>query len=560
MSAADILIVGAGPVGLTLGIELLRHGVSCRVVEQCEKAHHQSRATDIHARTLEAFYDMGVDREIIARGHRRHLLRLHVDGRLVGENRIDGQDTPFSFDLGLPQCDIESVLEARFESLGGKVERGVRLACMSQDASGVTGTLLYPGGRWKEERHAWLVACDGARSAVRRSLEVLLEGSTFDEAFFLVDSELDTPLSPDALSVFISARGSVCFLPMPGQRAFRIFGELDLASPIPSALETSFVQDIVDRRAGAGHAIRAIGWSSLFRVHTRMVKQYRYGRIFLAGDAAHIHSPMGGHGMNTGIQDAYNLGWKLALAARGAAKDALLDTYAPERIPIARAILDETDSLTRMMLTRGALAREVLSRALPLLTKLPPSRRRSVEQALELNVSYRDSPHVEEHLTSVLDATLFSDKQSEHASLVERSDFVHGPQPGDHAPDVKLTNGPCASMHELLRGTRHTLLLFDGDAATDAGYDAFDELVQRVTAVWGPLVDCHVLVPGAKRPPRLRESISVVLDPEKLAHRRYGAAKECAYLVRPDGYIGFRAQPARADAIVSYLDRWLTSA
>src|SRR5262249_53316666 len=155
-----------------------RHGAKCRLLEQSKEAHRQSRATDLHARTFEAFFNMGVDQELLARGHRRHMVSIIIDGKLVMANRLAAPDTPFPFDVGVPQCDIESVLEARFASLGGVVERGVRVAGVQQGPDSVEATLLLPDGRWEDRRFGWLVGCDGARSTVRRSLEVLLEGST----------------------------------------------------------------------------------------------------------------------------------------------------------------------------------------------------------------------------------------------------------------------------------------------------------------------------------------------------------------------------------------------
>jgi 2-polyprenyl-6-methoxyphenol hydroxylase-like FAD-dependent oxidoreductase len=552
-----ILVVGAGPVGLTLGIELRRHGLDCRLIEQMAAAHHQSRATDLHARTLEAFYDMELHEPMVAKGHRRHGIQLVIDGKLVLEYSLADQDTPFSFDVGLPQCDIESVLHERLSGLGGKVDRGVRLATLQPDPEGATATLLMPDGRWTEERFDWVIACDGARSAVRRSLEVLLEGSTFEEAFFLVDAELETKKPRDSLCMTMSHKGMVCFLPMPGEKSYRIFGELDVGVTPPSPLTIPFLQEIVDARSGTGNVIRSMGWNAVFRVHTRMVKEYRYGRVFLAGDAAHIHSPIGGNGMNTGIQDAYNLAWKLALVAKGKARDELLDTYYPERAPIARAVLDDTDSSTRMFTSRSPVVRELLSRAVPLFTKLPPARRRAVIRAMELGVNYRESPHVDEYVDSVLAVHVFSDRNSEQASISERMDFAHAPQPGDHAPNVALEGNGHPSLHALFRGTSHTLLLFDGDATTDAGYDGFNAIAGEIDRRYRGLIDTYVVVQGSERPARLDRSVAMITDKSRALHQRYGAAKECAYLVRPDGYVGFRSQPAVQSALTQYLERWL---
>jgi hypothetical protein len=297
----------------------------------------------------------------------------------------------------------------------------------------------------------------------------------------------------------------------------------------------------------------------MFRIHTRMVDAFRIGSVFLAGDAAHIHSPAGGHGMNTGIQDAYNLAWKLALVARGRARPSLLDSYHAERHPIAKGILSETDRQTRMVLWQNPLAQDAVTQLFALISKIAPLRQRAVTDALEVSFNYRQSPIVAEHRSCLFDARLLRTNATESASVGDWLDFQTAPQPGDHAPDVVLSaeaaRGAAAStLFELLRGPAHTLLLFDGRAATEEGYASLSRIARRVEERWGKLVRVHVVVPSGERPHALDESASVLLDTNGALHARYGAGAESLYLVRPDGYVAFRSQPAEESALMAYME------
>ncbi|HRI71169.1 MAG TPA: FAD-dependent monooxygenase [Polyangium sp.] len=557
-----VLVVGAGPVGLTMAIELLRHGVPCRVIEQHQEKHTQSRATDIHARTLEVFQNMGVVDEILERSKHRSGVRIFIDGRCTLEYRYEdfGGDTPYCYDVGLLQHHTEEVLEHRLVELGGRVERGTKLAIQTQTEDSVKATLLYPNGQWEEVEFPWLIACDGARSAARQwLLDVPLAGSTFEEEFFLADVTFESDPFVDVITIYTGPRGMLCILPVPGDRTHRIFGELEVGSSI-TEMTLATCQTLMDDRVGQHVKIESAGWNALFRVHTRMVKQYRHGRVFLVGDAAHIHSPVGGHGMNVGILDAYNLAWKLALVCRGKAHSNLLDTYDPERSPVARAMLEDTDTMTKNLMLRGGIAQLLLSRALPILNKLPPQRRKAIETMLDIGFNYRASPLAEEHVGSVLKIRLRSTDQDELASFRERIDFSSGPQPGDRAPNVKMNHIGVSNLFDLMLGTQQVLFLFDGQAATSEGYTTLAAIAKTVGKSWGSLIKTYIVVPRSSRPPELGSEVDevaqVLLDPDNAIHRRYGATKECLYLIRPDGHVGFRSQPADKVSLVAYLEKW----
>jgi hypothetical protein len=256
--------------------------------------------------------------------------------------------------------------------------------------------------------------------------------------------------------------------------------------------------------------------------------------------------------MNTGLQDAYNLAWKLALVTRGVARPSLLDSYQAERHPVAAATVQGTDLATQLVTLRHPAARWARDRLAEVLSGVEVVQQRALRAATQIGVGYRNSPIVGEHRGSLIAARLGLGGP-EQPSLAEWLDFGAAPRPGDRAPDARYDGD--RRVFDLLHGARHTLLLFDGVAATPAGYRALASIADRVRQRLGDRVATHILVPRTSRPAELQWEGSVVLDPEGVAHKRYGAASECLYLIRPDGYVGFRSQPADNAALDAYLSR-----
>ncbi len=260
--------------------------------------------------------------------------------------------------------------------------------------------------------------------------------------------------------------------------------------------------------------------------------------------------------MNTGIQDAFNLAWKLALVTRGKAKPALLDSYEAERLPVAKALLESTDAATRGIGTFGALRHPIAvglrNQLMSFVTNLDIVRERVGRTISMIEVAYRDSPIVAQDRTSVLRANVLSSTETEQPSLADWAAFGDGPSPGDRAADLPLGD---KRLFDLFRTGKHVALLFDGAAATAAGYENLGRIAHMLRSRWGSLIDAHVVVPQASKPAALEWDGSVIFDTDGAAHKRYGARSECLYLVRPDGYVGYRNQPADGQA----LGRWLES-
>jgi hypothetical protein len=293
-------------------------------------------------------------------------------------------------------------------------------------------------------------------------------------------------------------------------------------------------------------------WLSDFSPNVAIVDRYRAGRVLLAGDAAHVHSPAGGQGMNTGIQDAYNLGWKVDAVLRGRASDALLDTYQEERMPVARAVLTGSDLGHSAIFSPNPVMTFVRDRVLMPALRLRAVQNRILDGVAELDVGYRDSSLAREQADVRLDG------EGEAAGPVDHVRFRRGPHAGDRAPDARgrhSRTGAPTRLFDLFRGTHFTLLLFDGTASTAAGYERMAATARRVRTALGDDVRIWLVVPGHRRPAELDDvDLDVLLDPERDAHDRYGAAAESLYLVRPDGYVAFRSQPATVQPVLAYLD------
>jgi 2-polyprenyl-6-methoxyphenol hydroxylase-like FAD-dependent oxidoreductase len=534
----DVLVAGAGPVGLSMACELRRHGVACRIIDKevGPTPPEQSRALGIHAATLEVFETLGVLGPALQRGRRVRGLDAYHGGRRFAHFELDfsGLGTPYPFLLSLSQGETERVLIERLAELGGAVEWRTPLEGLSQDAEGVTVTLGMDGGS-RQARAGWVVGCDGAHSTVRHHLGLAFAGDSYPEKFLLADVRLVWQLSQDEGHLLITPEGPIAAFPLPQPGRWRLIdatGTTDVDEP--AAIFTR-LSDLLRRSGLKGVSISDPEWASSFHISRRAAGHFQAGRCFLAGDAAHVHSPVGGQGMNTGIQDAHNLAWKLALVNAGAAPESLLSTYEAERLPVAQAVLRGTDRATWVATLKNPVGQAIRNLVIDWLSRLAFVRRRLTRELSELGISYRGSPVVAEDWAG--------------------DGLPDAPRPGDRAPDVTLGAhaGALTRLFDLLRGTQHTLLLLEGaEPANDRALDAVADLV-RVR--WpGRVVPWRVSRhPEADGPAPDRR----VPDPEGRLHRLLGARHACLYLVRPDGHVGYRASPPDASRFARYMGRVL---
>lgn len=410
-------MVGAGPTGLTLACDLARRGVDVRIIDKSAEFPHGSRGKGLSPRTLEVLDDLGVIDETLAGGvthlpHRRYRGTQVISEADPEAGREPTDEIPYPVGLMIPQWRVERILRGRLAGFGVEVERGTELTALDQDADGVTAAGI---------RARYLAACDGGRSTVRKVLGLRLRGETPDVQLMAVgDVEVDG-LTRDAWHQWFTPAGGIMLCPLPGTASFQVQTSHELdgnGNPLEPTLER--FQQTFDRIAAVpGVRLHNLTWRSTYRVQVRMVDRLQTGRVFLAGDAAHVHPIAGGLGMNTGIQDAYNLGWKLGLVVRGHAAGRLLETYARERLPIASQLLSITSEVLDLVL--DAIRREGGG--------LDADAARDLSQ---LALKYPWSRLSRQHVT--------------------RPD---GPQAGDRMPDGKTGDG---RLFDLLRGPHFTLL------------------------------------------------------------------------------------------------------
>ena len=354
-SRTEVLIVGAGPAGLALGCELMRHGIVPTVVDRQAAGANTSRAAVIHARTLEVLTPLGVTPELIAQGVKVPDFRVRDRDRTLISIDFRRIPSDYPFTLMCPQNRTEKILLDRFEAMGGAVFRSADFIRSEPDGAGVNAEIRIDG-RTAIVQTKWLVGCDGMHSAVREGAGIAFEGSEYEESFVLADVHMDWPLSREEVSLFFSAEGLVVVAPLPEGR-FRIVATADTA---PEAPDAAYMQSLLDRRGPSisRARIRDVVWSSRFHIHHRVAESPRKGRTLLCGDAAHVHSPAGGQGMNTGIQDSAALAADLAQTLKDG-DETRLDRWARGRHEVAKGVVALTDRLTRIATLKSAAGRSL---------------------------------------------------------------------------------------------------------------------------------------------------------------------------------------------------------
>jgi 2-polyprenyl-6-methoxyphenol hydroxylase-like FAD-dependent oxidoreductase len=397
-SDLPVLIVGAGPTGLVLALWLTRFGVAVRIIDKTAEPGTTSRALAVAARTLELYQQFGMADPLVDGGVKVAGANFWVGGAPVARlslARIGQGLTPFPFALIFPQDAHERVLIGRLEALGVKVERRTALVRFDPAPDRVRATLEREDGSQQVCEAAYLAGCDGARSTIREALATGFPGGTYSSLFYVADVEGSGPATNGEIHVDLDRSAFLAVFPLKGEGRVRLVGSVIERSADQQG-DLTF-DDVRDRVVGhLKFAIDRVNWFSTYHVHHRVADKFRQGRAFLLGDAAHIHSPVGGQGMNTGIGDAVNLAWKLAAVLKGGAADGLLDTYQVERIGFARRLVATTDRVFTFVTDQGPIAWRVRTRLLPLvapmLFRLPAVRRFLFRTVSQIGVNYRHSP------------------------------------------------------------------------------------------------------------------------------------------------------------------------
>ncbi|HEX5597393.1 MAG TPA: FAD-dependent monooxygenase [Micromonosporaceae bacterium] len=529
-----VLIVGAGPTGLALAAQLAAHGLKPRIIDRAADRVHESRALAIQPRTLEVLANLGVTDQLISAGNPAVRLRMHVRHRALPVPLFDLglQDSAYPYLLFLSQAETERLLNEHLATVGVAVERGVELVDLRCTAETAVARLRHRDGREEETRVRYVVGCDGAHSSVRHLAGIEFAGSSYPQTFVLADTEADG-IEPSAAHVFLSEHGILFLFPLGRPASWRLLAMRPPTDPTPPDAPVSLdeVQSLTDTYTGDSVRLHDPVWMTNFRLHHRAAVQYRSGPVFLAGDAAHIHSPAGAQGMNTGIQDAVNLGWKLAQTLQGRAGPALLDTYERERAPIGRMVLRLTDRAFTIATSTNLVVRLARTRLVPILIplvwKAKTGRAYVFRVVSQLGIHYRHSP----------------------LSMNGADSPRRGPRAGDRLPDAAIVcDGKETSLQKFVAGPGWHLLLCGPP-------EAWPPEISQLNRRYGRgLLTVHHL--AAEKTPGLLH------DPHGTALRRLGLAPRdrALYLVRPDGHIGLRAGGPDRASLLRYLERWLPPA
>lgn len=508
----DVLIVGAGPTGLMLANQLVRRGIRVEIVDRHSGPAQQSRALGVQARTLEIYAQLGIVDRALELGKKGTGATLWAQGQRMAHvplGDVGGTVTPYPFILVLGQDDNELIMGEKLDALGVHVQWNTELVDFTQDAGHVSATLRLPDGSSRSVTAAYIAGCDGAHSAVRKLSGIGFPGAPYEHVFFVADVEMTGTMVPDQINVYLWREGFHLLFPMRGADHWRIVGIVPPELRGPGSLGLDAIMPSLHREAGDNLSIRTCSWFSTYRIHHRAAERFGDRRAFILGDAAHIHSPVGAQGMNTGLQDAYNLAWKLSLVVQGKANPELLDSYNDERHPVAERLLKTTDNGFKLVVSdsplAGLLRTKVLARFAAFAMSNERIQRFAFRTVSQTGINYRRSA-----LSKALDALPFE-----------------SPQCGDRFP----------WMHLRLRA----------EEPVEDTFGAFEDRFFNLVAV-GQVAPADLGFGDAVK------SWSVPADPQNDAElARVGIPQPCFYLIRPDGHVGLCGKTINAAAIRHYL-------
>ena len=513
----EVLIVGAGPTGLMLANQLARRGIRVLIIDRHAGPSRETRALGVQARTLEIYSALGIVARALELGTPATGAYLWASGRRMAHVPLGdaGKDaTPYPYILVLGQDDNERIMGERLRDWGVSVQWNTELVALDQDADGVVATLKGADGTRRTITAAWVGGCDGARSVVRELTGITFPGAPYEHVFFVADVQVTGSMVPSSVNVYLWKAGFHLFFPMRGTDHWRIVGILPSELRNRDDIDFESVVPSVQRELGSSLAFKECSWFSTYRIHHRRAARFRDRRCFLLGDAAHIHSPVGAQGMNTGLQDAYNLAWKLALVIRGQAASSLLSSYEGERMPVAQRLLDTTDRGFRLAVSDSWLAGLFRTQVLARIAAFAMSGQRIQ------SIAFRTISQTGIHYR--------------HSALSQSMSLPpNAPQAGDRFPWLKLKlrrDGPVEDLFKSVDDTRFNLYVL-GQPGPDAGALPLGDLLRVHVVPSDPVNDAQ-------------------LHSARIAQPSF-------YLVRPDGYIGLCGSRLAAEDVQRYVSERL---
>lgn len=504
-NSIPVLIVGAGPTGLNLANLLAQYGIPHRIIDQKIEPIHTSNALAIQPRSLEMWESMGIAEQAIARGKKILGLSLsNVNRHIAKINFANLQlSTSFPFILGLPQAESEKILAEHLVKQGGRVERGIKLVDIHQTPENVTVELLNANDQPESVTCNWLIAADGSHSIIRKKLNLEFKGATLQEKFIMMDAIISTEFDPDYFHAILSPKGPLVFATL--RDATRIICTVT-HDPGIKDFENPTIEDfnyVIKQRSCLPLTINKSLWISHFTINHRLIDNYRSGQVLFAGDSAHVHSPVGGQGMNTGMQDSFNLAWKLAQVIKGKSNPKLLDTYNLERRPIAEKVLSNTTAMTEMVAIKNPIFITLRNAVMGFILKLKSVQNIFISRVSELGISYPVN------------------------NIIMNS--------GKRAPDGFLldNNNKKISLYSLFKGVKHKLLFFTGDNCSTEKVQEINQLIkwtnENLSELFEPIMIYKTKIDF--------ENITTYQDESLSVHKQYELMEGGICIVRPDQYI-----------------------
>ncbi|MGB3652262.1 MAG: FAD-dependent oxidoreductase [Rivularia sp. (in: cyanobacteria)] len=516
----DVLIVGAGPTGLTVAIELARRNVKVRIIEQRNQPSTRSKALVVHARTLEFLDILGIAEQLIQRGYTSPGIDFSADAQNPLRANMYGLDTRFPYILILPQAETEAILERRLNQLGVKVERNSNFTDFQETETGVCATVQYQDCSQTDIEAKYLVGADGAKSTVREGLGLPFEGSAYSWTAFLGDIHMEGHHAEGGTEQHSNDRGLAFIVPFDdGSHRIVTIDRKYQNQPKKRELELEELQESISAILEKPVTLSQPKWLSRWGAELRLAPRYQVGRVFIAGDAAHTHSPAGGQGMNTGIQDAFNLGWKLAFAVKGKLPQNILNTYDTERHQIGKRILRTSDFLLRSLLLRQSFLRQMRELIFRIFIPLPPVQQKLAQNLSGLGVSYDTGVGIA----------------------------------GKRIPDMELmsANHEQVRLYELLRFSGYSLLLFINPNQAQSARKQIEQILNSSDE----MLKAHVILNNGL--PQLHDfQADTLVDYRGDFETKIGAKTGRIILVRPDAYVAFDIDTIDVKTFEKQLKQW----